>query len=290
MNGGVLAAVLAAAFLAAPAHADAATQTVSIQFSDFGPSQLDVLPGETVEWTNVSQRRHTVTSDTAVFASGDLLGGDRFSWAFGDIGAYLYHCTVHAGMVGEVDVRRVTLGLLPPAVIPAGTRVELTGRTADPSKPVRIERSGNGTDFTAIATATPAAAGDWSTTISARATGDYRAASGADVSETRRLLVSNRRVKVRATRAGVEVTVTPSDPYARIVLQRSLRERFGWWPTSSKRLDYVSRASFRVPRPARVRAVLVDRDGWTALATSPMLVLRHARRPSNARTHTHRAG
>jgi plastocyanin len=280
MRGGVLAAVLAAAFLAVAACAEAGVQPVSVQFAQFGPSQLDVLPGETVEWTNVSPRQHTVTSDTGVFASGDLFGGDRFSWTFGGVAAYPYHCTVHPGMIGEVDVRRVTLGPLPTAVIPAGTRVDLTGRTADPSQPVRIERSDNETHFATIATATPATTGEWNTSIHAGTTGYYRAASGSELSETRRVLVSDRRVTVRATHAGIKVTVTPSDPYARIVLQRFLHERFGWWPAVSTRLDYTSRADFRVRRPARVRAVLVDKDGWTMLATSRVLVLGHDKRAS----------
>jgi hypothetical protein len=57
------------------------------------------------------------------------------------------------------------------------------------------------------------------------------------------------------------------------------RERFGWWPTAWRRLDYLSRAQFRVGgRPALVRVSLVDRDSWTRLVTSSVLRL-PARRP-----------
>jgi plastocyanin len=247
---------------------------VNIEFAQFGPSKLDVLPAETVAWTNVSTRQHTVTSDAGAFGSGLLSSGDRFSWTFAAVGAYPYHCTVHAGMTGEVDVRRVTLDLLPTAVLPPGTPVQLSGRTADLSAPVRIERSTDGTHFAPEATATPTAAGDWQATVKARATADYRAASGADVSENRRLLVSNRRVHAHATRAGVAVRVTPKAPYGRLMLQRRLRERFGWWPIARKRLDYVSQATFHVRGPARVRVVLVDSDGWTPLAISRVIHLR----------------
>jgi hypothetical protein len=222
----------------------------------------------------VSARRHTVTSDTGVFASGDLLSGGLFAWTFNAVGAYPYHCTVHPGMTGQVDVRRVTLGPLPTAVMSPGTPVAFSGRTADPSTPVRIERSGDGTQFTTVGTATAAATGDWSASLRARATGNYRASSGGDVSEVRRLLVSDSHVKVHATRGGVAVTVTPSDPYGRVVLQLRLRERFGWWPTTRKRLDYVSHARFRVRRPARARVALVDDDGWTPLAISRVLKLK----------------
>jgi hypothetical protein len=87
------------------------------------------------------------------------------------------------------------------------------------------------------------------------------------------VLVSDRRVLVRRARGGVAVTVTPPQPYGRVVLQEFRRERFGWWPVRAATLDYVSRARLRVRPPARLRVVLVARDGWTPLATSRVLVL-----------------
>lgn len=271
----------AALVLALPAGAGAATQPVDIQFDAFSPSQLDVLPGETVAWSNVSPRVHTVTSDSGLFDAGQLAPGAAFSRQFDASGAYAYHCTIHAGMVGEVDVRRVILGSLPTAVVPAGTRVAIEGRAADVTQPVGIQRSVGGGAFATVSSAVPAPDGSWRATVTAEATADYRAASGADVSRTRRLLVAVRRVRLRATRRGVTVTVTPDAPYARVMLQADLRERFGWWPIGRAKLDYLSQASFRVHRPARVRALLVAKDGWTPLATSPVLVLGHAK-PTHA--------
>jgi plastocyanin len=280
-----LAAVAASALaLALPAAAAGPPSAISIQFQDFGPGRLDILPGETVEWSNVSERTHTVTADDESFDSGDVDAGQGFAREFDSAGLFPYHCTKHAGMVGEVDVRPVILGPLPTAAIPSGDQVEFEGRTADPSQPVRIERSTGGA-FETVGTATAAADGSWRTTIAAQATGDYRAASDSGVSEARRLLVSDRKVRVRATSRGIRVSVTPALPYARVVVQEELRERFGWWPAMTGRLDYVSAASFRVARPARVRVVLVDRDGWTALATSPVLTLGHVGRGKPAPPH-----
>jgi plastocyanin len=284
-----LGTLAALALMAAPAMADPAS--VNIRFGDFGPDQVDVLPGETVVWTNVSERRHTVNADDGSFDSGDLFDGDTFAHRFDAVGAYPYHCSVHAGMNGEVDVRRVTLEPLPVAQIPLGTPVQFAGRTADPDTPVRIERAG-GTGFETIATATPAADGTWSTTAAATQTGDYRAASGDAASDTRRLLVSTRKIRLRATRRGVVVTVTPSLPYGRVILQQDLRARFGWWPAQRTNLDYVSQATFRVVRPAVVRAILVDVDGWTAVATSPQLRLgggKSLSRPARPRAPMHHA-
>lgn len=279
MRQALAAAVIALALLVAPigAAAGAATLPVDVGFDAFSPSQLDLLPGETVAWTNGSPRVHTVTSDAGLFDSGELLPGAVFDRRFDDPGAYAYHCTIHAGMVGEVDVRRVILEPLPTAVIAAGERVEVAGRAADVTRPVAIQRSLGDGVFTTVATAVPALNGSWRTTIAAEATADVRAASGADVSQTRRLLVSERRVRLRATRRGVAVTVTPLVPYARVMLQADLQERFGWWPIARTKLDYRSQATFRVRKPARVRAVLVAKDGWTPLATSPVVVLGHAK-------------
>jgi plastocyanin len=278
--------LLAAGALAFPGAASAVTVPVNVQFAEFGPSQVDLLPGETVEWTNVSERRHTVNADDGSFASGDLFGGDKFTRQFDEVGAYPYHCTVHDGMTGEVDVRRVTLGPLPVAPVPFGDKVAFEGRTADPAEPVRIERA-FGTGFETVATATAAADGSWSATAAAPATGDYRAATAAGVSESRRLLVSDRKILVRATKRGIAVTVTPALPYGRIVLQQDLADRFGWWPLIRTRLDYVSKASFTVLRPARVRVALLDQDGWTPIVTSQVVQLGRRTKSAPQSEHTH---
>jgi hypothetical protein len=237
-----------------------------------------VLPGESVTWQNVSDRTHTVTADDGSFDSGEVAGGASFTQQFGAAGAYAYHCTIHPDMVGEIDVREVTLGPLPTAAVPAGDKVELDGRTAVPDLPVRVERD-TGTGFTSVATATAAPDGTWHVQVPATETANYQAENDRGASETRRLLVSDRKVVVRATRAGVSVQVTPALPYAHIVLQEFLRERFGWWPAQFKRLDYVSEASFKVARPARVRVALVDQDGWTPLTTSRVVALGPPARP-----------
>ena len=272
------AALVTAALLAlAPAAAHAAVTPVQIQFQAFAPSATDVLPGDTVEWTNSSERDHTVTANDGTFDSGDLPGGAVFSRAFDAPGAYPYHCTIHLGMTGEIDVRSVILDPLPPAPVPAGESVEVTGRAADASRPVTIERDA-GDGFRAVTTATPGPDGTWTAHVPAESTSDYRATNGTDPSQTRRLLVIDRHLTLTPTRRGVRVTVTPADPNARIVLEVLLRERFGWWPQTRKRLDYLSRADFAVPhRPARVRVSLVDDDGWTPLVTSDALVLRPRR-------------
>jgi plastocyanin len=267
-----LATAIAAAAVAAPATASGAVP-VDIQFQAFSPTPLDILPGETVEWSNVSERAHTVTADDETFDSGDIEAGDRFERTFDAVGAYDYHCRIHPGMVGELDVRRVILGDLPFELVPVGERFEVEGRTADVSSPVEIERSTED-GFETVATVTPAADGSWSTELVAERTAEYRARSATDLSQTRRLLVSEHRVIVRARRGRISVRTIPRNPYGRVRLELRLRDRFGWWPQQSKRLDYLSRASFRVHRRVRARVSLVDKDGWTRLAISNVVRVR----------------
>jgi plastocyanin len=267
-------AAAAVLVVALPSSAALPVARVYIQFAAYGPEQLDVLPGQTVLWANVSERTHTVTSDDGLFDSGDVTGGKSFTFRFNTAGTYRYHCTIHPGIVGEVDVRKVILDGLPTAAVPVGTPVEVDGRSLTPGSPVFVQqRTGSGA-FRTVARVKPAANGSWQTTIEARSTGDFRAVSGSAASETRRLLVSERKVHIRATRTGVAVSVTPAAPYAPYLVEVYLRERFGWWPVARGEVNYVSEADVRVRRrPARVRVVLVDKDGWTPLATSRELRL-----------------
>jgi plastocyanin len=269
-----LAAALVLVAVSAAASTASAAVPVNIQFQAFAPSSLDVLPGETVEWTNISERPHTVTADDESFDSDEVDGGDSFAVTFDSVGAYGYHCRLHAGMVGEVDVRRVTLEALPIGLVQVGEHVEAEGRTADPSVPVEIERSIKGGAFETVATATPSADGTWKADLVAEKTAEYRARTGSDVSETRQLLVSDRRVIVIVRRDRVFARVVPPNPYQRVMLELKLPERFGWWPQQFKRFDYLSRASFRVHRRVRARVSLLDKDGWTRLAISRVVRVR----------------
>jgi plastocyanin len=269
----VVGAVAALAW-AGPAAAAPKQANVNVQFSAYGPSQLDVLPGTRVLWSNVSQRTHTVTADDETFDSGHLDPGARFSVTFARPGTYTYHCTIHSSIRGEIDVRRVILDTLPTAAVPVGDRVDFSGVTVDAGKAIRVERRVSGSTFATVAQTTAGRNGAWRLRVPATVTGDYRAVSGADASEVRRLLVGVRKVDLHVTRAGVSVEVSPSAPYAPILVEVYRRERFGWWPIAHRRLDYVSEAELRVPRGARVRVVLVDRDGWTPIATSRSVVLR----------------
>jgi plastocyanin len=175
----------------AAASARAATLKVAVEYRRFSPYSLAALPGDTVTWTNTGGRTHTVTADAGQFDSGDLPVGHSFTQLFTTAGSYVYHCAIHTGMVGEIEVRRVTLQPLPRRAIAAGSRVTLLGRTVEPTVPVRIQRD-TGRGFETVATVSPNADGTWKAQVAATKTVRYRAAVGADLSQTRRLLVISR--------------------------------------------------------------------------------------------------
>lgn len=85
--------------------ANAATIDISIQNMAFNPDMLTIGIGDTVRWTNNDFFMHTVTSDTNLFDSGTLFGGNQFSFTFDATGSYDYHCQFHSTMMmGTVEV------------------------------------------------------------------------------------------------------------------------------------------------------------------------------------------
>src|SRR4051812_6296898 len=134
--------VVALAVLAFAPPASAAT--VNVQFQAFGPSQAEVLPGETVQWENVSERTHTVTADDGSFDSGDLDPGVNFAVNFASAGTFAYHCTKHAGMTGAVAVEPGIPAGLPTAPIPGGDWAGVPRPRSPPGEPGGIRRPARG--------------------------------------------------------------------------------------------------------------------------------------------------
>ena len=263
------------AFALAPGRALAASVPVTIQYQSYHAGSIDALPGDAITWTNHGGRTHTVTADYGAFDSGDVPVGHKFTWIPTAPGTYTYHCAIHTGMIGVVYVRLVTLGPLPTGPMAAGQTVHLQGRTADPTAPVTIERD-TGDGFEPLATVTPQADGTWQADVAATQTARYRATVAGGTSETRRVLVVNRQVHVRLANGYLSVQVVPAAPHARVALDLYLRDRFGWWPARRARLNSASRARFAIHRSVRARVALLGPDGWTALATSRIVRVRHS--------------
>jgi plastocyanin len=279
----VLVAVLGATTaLVVPAGASADTATVGIHTGAFGPEQVSVLAGDSVEWLNQSLQTHTVTSRDALFGSGYIGTGGSFSQAFPSAGAFAYYCQVHAFMTGEVDVFDVLLNG-PSQPVTRGDDIALDGRAAAGVSTVEIEAD-TGAGFNHVATAAVDGAGAFHTTVPATVTGQYRAVAGSSISPSVQVVVIDRTMQIRSSRLArrhgqrrhfdeVRVRVVPADPGATVVLQLELRERFGWWPSARRKLDSTSSAAFRVRAGERARVVLTLPDGWTPVITSDAMRL-----------------
>jgi plastocyanin len=109
------------------AKSRAAKPTIVIKMMDvplsFEPMRSTIKAGDTVEWQNVGDQLHHVTTDPAAalkkedvsnppgakpFDSGFLRPGESFSQTFSVPGTYRYTCAVHEakGMNGEVIVQK----------------------------------------------------------------------------------------------------------------------------------------------------------------------------------------
>lgn len=248
---------------------------VTIGFNAFGPAQTEALTGDEVRWTNSGARVHTVTAADGAFDSGRLPVGTRFARSFEAPGTVRYLCTLHPGMNGTLEVRRLLLEDAGPAGAPGRPRA-LHVRTALPAGAEVVLHADTGAGFAEVARTTADGSGGAHFGVSPTTTTAYRVVSGADASQTRTVVVLDREVVARSRRLGrrteVTATVTPAAPGQQAVLQLRLPERFGWWPVARAKVA-GDRVRFRIPTGRRLpaRVVLVGRDGATVLAASPQV-------------------
>jgi alcohol dehydrogenase (cytochrome c) len=71
----------------------------------FDPQRIQIPAGTTISWENQGSTIHTVTAQNGAFDSGDLSAGQTFSYRFDTAGSYIYVCSPHPWMVGEVQVQ-----------------------------------------------------------------------------------------------------------------------------------------------------------------------------------------
>jgi plastocyanin len=251
-----------------------APKGISIGFAAFATPRIDIIAGDAVRWSNDSARSHDVVAADGSFDSGRVFQGEAFAHRFTAAGTVSYFCSLHPFMTGEIDVHDVLLDT-PGQRAGSGKPYVLTGRVAAGSAGTVAIQADGGSGFASVATAAVGADGTFRTIVVPRTTSSYRALTGGETSPAVQLLVLDHQVVVGAQRrrgglTALSVQVTPAAPGQTIVLQERLRERFGWWPVATVKLDARSRARFLVPRrdavPARVLLTLPD--GATELARS----------------------
>lgn len=101
-----------------PAAAHDKATTVVTKLLSFGPKKLTVKAGTTVTWSDSDSIGHTVTTGTFTVGSNGLRTsehpdgvvdlplrkGKDVSFTFDKPGRYVYYCSIHKGMSGEIDV------------------------------------------------------------------------------------------------------------------------------------------------------------------------------------------
>jgi plastocyanin len=78
---------------------------VSISNFAFTPASVTIAAGCSVTWTQTSATKHNTTSDTGLWASGQMNQNQTFTYQFNSPGTYPYKCTFHpSSMTGTITV------------------------------------------------------------------------------------------------------------------------------------------------------------------------------------------
>ena len=87
-----------------------ANVTVTIQGNNgsqsYNPSPVSMSVGQTIAWHNADSITHTATQDSSGFNTGNVSAGATSSpITMNTRGTFTYHCTIHPGMIGTVNVQ-----------------------------------------------------------------------------------------------------------------------------------------------------------------------------------------
>jgi len=261
----VLALLLAGALANAGRTADAPTRTIAMPGKLYAPAMIDVLVGTTVTWKNDDAINHTATADEDAFASGYIPPGGSFSFSFTKEGRYVFHCSIHKFMRGEVNVFGLVLSG-PEAPVISGQRVVFAGLAPPGTTEVVLRGLGPGV------TLRPRPDGSFAARLAVARPTVFRAVAGT-LSSPRVRVVVRPRVSLSLAGGVADVAATPARPGASAVLQRYDRERFDWVAVARAKLDARSRARFTISGDAqRIRVLVRGSSGWADAASLPALL------------------
>ncbi|MDB5040160.1 MAG: hypothetical protein JWN27_886 [Candidatus Eremiobacteraeota bacterium] len=71
----------------------------------FGPANVTILAGQTVQFIEDDDLPHTVTAADKSYDSGNLNKGDKWEHTYATAGTYAYFCAFHPYMKGTVVVK-----------------------------------------------------------------------------------------------------------------------------------------------------------------------------------------
>lgn len=89
-----------------PSNANTAPTNVAIANMAFSPANITIKKNTTVTWTNNDSVAHTVTENDGQDGpnSGGIDSGSNYSFTYGTVGTFKYHCAIHPNMTGTVTV------------------------------------------------------------------------------------------------------------------------------------------------------------------------------------------
>ncbi len=92
-----------------PGGSGAADVTLNIVGNDgsnsFAPNPGTVRVGQTIAWKNTDQITHTATADAGGFNTGSVAAGSTSApITMSTAGTFTYHCSIHPGMIGTLNV------------------------------------------------------------------------------------------------------------------------------------------------------------------------------------------
>ena len=79
--------------------------TIDMQDYAFNPVRVQAPAGTTLTWRNSGAVIHTATAQNGSFNTGDVAAGQSVSIEFDTPGTYLYNCTPHPWMIGDITVQ-----------------------------------------------------------------------------------------------------------------------------------------------------------------------------------------
>ena len=120
-----------------PADSPATSAAVAALDRSFSPSSVSISAGGTVEWTNASDRDHTVTFRDGADGSDAFGPGGTYTHTFPSAGTVRYFCAIHPEMTGTVTVIGDAGAGSPsnPQQAPSETPGVGSGTPADPEGP-----------------------------------------------------------------------------------------------------------------------------------------------------------
>lgn len=273
--------VAAVAFLlSAAAPAAAETFRVRIVTGDgFHPATLAIKVGDSVRWTNNSDRKHQIVANSGAFSSPVLAPGTGWTFTFKAAGRYRYHDGLRPALKGIVNVKgappSVSLSASTP-IVTFGSQVTLTGVISSKKEGENVTLLGRSypeSSFTELGTATTITGGDWTFAATPTILTTYEARFRGSNSQPVTVAVRPR-VTLGYARGYLSTRVTAGRSFAGHFVYLQRHTRFGQW-INVRKLK-LGLKSGRVFRPPHRRGLSVYRILLTTNQAGPGYLSNHS--------------